>query len=91
MSLAVVLPPEYENAIFERLVELNRKAFNQVKEEQYPGKRYFTQKELMKFFSTGQLEIDKWRMNGLPRVRKGGSWLYDIEDVYKVLEKLKEK
>lgn len=91
MPIAVTLPKEYENAIFERLVELNREAYKQVREEQFPGKRYFTQKELMKFFSTGQQEIEKWRMKGLSRVRKGGSWLYDIEEVYQILELLKEK
>lgn len=90
MSISVVLTEEYKQQIFEELLDLNRKAVQQVKEEQMPFKRYLNQNELMKFFNTHIREIEKWRMHGLRRVRKGGSWLYDIQEVYEILEKLKE-
>ena len=56
-----------------------------------PYKRYLTRVELQKFIGIGNSSMEILKQNGLQYVVLGNKHLFDIEDVYEILNNLKTK
>ncbi len=56
-----------------------------------PYKRYFTRIELQKFIGIGASSMEILKQHGLKYAVLGNRHLFDIEDVYKILEDLKKR
>lgn len=89
--LAVTLPQEYESALYERFLDINKRAMEQAKKEMFnPSERYITQNELLKKFKIGNKQLEEWRVKGLKYVRIGRTVRYDLHDVYEIIEQDKK-
>lgn len=87
--LQIVLPKEYEEAVFARFTQLANMAIDSSIERASIQKRFVQQKELLDLLGIGMSTLDELVSNGLRYVRLGRSKLYDLEEVAEVLEKLK--
>lgn len=89
-TLSVKLDDNYTKELKQEIQELIRKVISEEKEKIEPTKRYYNRRELMEFLSIGASTIEKLQIHGLQYVPVGRQVLFDIEQVYEVLDSLKK-
>lgn len=89
-NLAVRLDESYSVQLKKELQTLIIATVKEQTEKIQPTKRYYNRSELMKFLSCGSSTIEKLQINGLKYVSIGRANLFDIEEVYQILESLKK-
>lgn len=88
--MEVVLSKEYTKKLEEQLEAVIDNAINKKIEKLSPYKRYVTRNELCAVLGIGQSTLDKLAMHGLRYAVVGNKHLFDIEEVYSILETLKK-
>lgn len=85
----VVLSEDYEEQLRLEVLEMVRNAVKSVDITNTLKLKYVNQSELKKLLRIGQEVLDDLIENGLQYVRLGNKVLYDIDDVYRILESMK--
>ena len=89
-TLQVVLPQEHEEALLSRLGQLADVAIQSAIERASIQKRFVSQLELKKLLSIGADTLFELEAKGLKSIKLGKKHLYDLEEVYELLIKMKE-
>ena len=85
----VVLSEDYAVQLRLEVLEMVHNAVKSVDITNTLKLKYVNQSELKKLLRIGQDVLDDLIENGLQYVRLGNKVLYDIEDVYRILESMK--
>lgn len=89
--MEVVLSEAQSIKIKEQISTLVDEVITERIEKIKPYKRYFTRIELQKFIGIGASSMEILKQHGLKYAVLGNRHLFDIEDVYKILEDLKKR
>lgn len=88
-KIQVVLPPEQEEVILERVGRLAEIAIEQKIEKASIQKRFIKQNELMTHLGVGMSTLEDLYKNGLHWIPLGKSKLIDLEELAEVLVAMK--
>ncbi|MBF0713544.1 hypothetical protein HZY83_02435 [Gemella sp. GH3] len=88
--MQVVLSEEYTKQLEKQIEKVIDRVIENKIAQMKPYKRYLTRAELCKFLSIGQCTMDKLAQAGLTYAVLGNRYLFDIEEVYRILETLKK-
>lgn len=89
IKFQIRLDPEYEEEIFNRFTELAEEAIEQTIERASIRKEFLTQGEVMESLSIGYIKMNELYEMGLKFIKIGNKKLIDINDLRKILNKLK--
>ena len=89
--MEVVLSEAQSEKIKDQLNSLIDEVIKNRLEKIKPYKRYLTRNELQKFVGIGNSSMEILKQNGLQYAVLGNKHLFDIEDVYEILNNLKTK
>ena len=83
----------YINQLFEELVSLNIKAMEEAKRRQSRQITWVPIKQLQEATGWGRTKLEEWRDQGkfqFQQSRKGGKYLYNLEDVQRFCRSLQK-
>lgn len=89
--MEVILSENQSKQIREQLTNLINDVITERIERIEPRQRYFTRIELQKFLNIGNSSMEILKANGLRYAVLGNRHLFDIEDVYSILNELKQR
>lgn len=85
--------PEFKDKLFEELVTLNIKAFEEAKRRMSRQITWVSIKELQGATGWGRTKLEEWRDQGKFQYQqsgKGGKYLYNLEDVLRFCRSLQQ-
>lgn len=85
--------PEFKDKLFEELVMLNIKAFEEAKRRMSRQITWVSIKELQCATGWGRTKLEEWRDQGKFQYQqsgKGGKYLYNLEDVLRFCRSLQQ-
>lgn len=88
--MEVVLSSNYQEQLKEELRELIRQTAKEEAERIQPGKRLYNATELMQYLGCGQQTLKELQIAGLKVIQLGRQKLFDINEVYEVLDTMKK-
>lgn len=89
--MEVVLTENQSLKIKEQITNLINEVIKEKMNTINPEKRYFTRTELQKYLSIGASSMEQLQTLGLHYVKVGNRHLFDIQEVYEILEENKTR
>lgn len=89
LKFQVKLDPKYEEEIFNRFKELAEEAIEQTVERASIHRQFLTQAEVMRLLQISHRTMTDLYKKGLQYIKLGNKKLIDMDDLKKILNKLK--
>lgn len=89
MNIIINWTEEQQKEVYNTVLEMHKKAYEEVTNQNMPYlKKFLNKQELLNFLKIGHNTLAEMKLHGLKPHKVGRQELYNLDEVYKSLEKM---